>query len=184
MHPSTVDALLLRVLFVVVGTTMGVMGAQSSTFLLRSWHIWDASPITSALSSLGGAFIFGALWLFVAGVRPGMGSVVLSPMRRRVLVVAILLFVVTTGCILAVVSTIGVPLRLLHHITFSRMLGLALIAHGAGAIMLVELIRIVIPRTSHWSDRQHFTSVGVAWIVLSAMSTLYLWQAWPKLIRP
>jgi hypothetical protein len=184
MHTSAVDALLLRVLFVVLGTTMGVMGAQSLIFLLRSCHIWDAPPITSALSSLGGASIFGALWLFVARVGPGMEAVVLSPTRRRVLVIAILLFILTTGCILAIVSFMGVPSELLHQITFSRMLGLALIAHGAGATMLVELIRVVAPRTSHWSDRQHFTGVGVAWVLLSAMSALYLWQTWPKLTWP
>jgi hypothetical protein len=68
MHTSAVDALLSRVLFVVVGTTMGLMGAQSLIFLLRSWHLWDAPPITAALSSLGGAWVFGRLWLFVGGV--------------------------------------------------------------------------------------------------------------------
>jgi hypothetical protein len=183
MHRA-VDALLLRVLFVVLGTAMGVMGAQSLIFLLRRWHIWDAPPIASALSSLGGACIFGALWLFVAGVRPGMEAVVLSPTRRRVLVIAILLFILTTGRILAVVSFMGVPSELLHQTTFSRMLGLALIAHGAGATILVELIRVVTPRASHWSDRQHFTGVGVAWVLLSAVSALYLWQTWPKLTWP
>jgi len=163
---------------------MGVMGAQSLIFLLRSWHIWDAPPNTSALSSFGGACIFGALWLFVAGVGPGMKAVVLSPTRRRVLVIAILLFILTTGCILVVVSFGGVPSELLPQITFSRMLGLGLIAQGAGATMLVELIRIVALRTSHWSDRQHFAGVGVAWVLLSAVSILYLWQAWPKLTWP
>jgi len=184
MLTSAVDALLLRILFVVLGTTTGVLGAQSLILLLRSWHIWDAPPITSALSSLGGACIFGALCLFVAGVGPAMEAVVLSPTRRRVLIIAIVLFIVTTGCILAVVSFMRVPPELLHQLTFSRMLGLGLIAHGAGAAMLVEFIRIVSPRTSYWSDRQHFTGVGVAWVVLSAVSTLYLWQAWPKLTGP
>jgi len=178
MHTSAVDALLSRVLFVVVGTTMGLMGAQSLIFLLRSWHLWDAPPITAALSSLGGAWVFGRLWLFVGGV------VVLSPARRRALVIAMMLFMLTTGCILAVVSFMGVPSDLLHQITFSRMLGLGFIAHGASATMLVKLIRIVTPRTSSWSDRQHFTGVCVAWVLLSAVSTLYLWQAWPKLTGP
>lgn len=184
MRIRAVDALLLRVLFVVLGTTMGVVGAQSLLFLLRSRHIWDAPPIASALSSLGGACIFGSLWLLVAGVGPPMEAAVLSPTRRRVLVIAILLFILTTGCILAAVSFMGVPSELLQQITFSQMLGLGLIAHGASATMLVELIRIVTPRTSHWSDRQHFTGVGVAWVLLAAVSTLYLWQAWPKLTWP
>src|SRR2546427_1664818 len=57
---AALDAFLLRSAFIVIGATVGVLGAQSLIILLRTWHIWYPSPAESNIGSIGGACVFGA----------------------------------------------------------------------------------------------------------------------------
>jgi len=56
-----------------------------------------------------------------------------------------------------------------------------LVAHLISAVVTVELFRWVLPRSETWSDRRHFSIVGIVWLaffiagsmlVLAARTTL------------
>ena len=54
-------------------------------------------------------------------------------------------------------------LTALQQLKSPRKLGVMFITLGVAAVMMVEVARPTIRQTSRWSDRQHFTSVGVVW---------------------
>jgi len=177
---AALDAFLLRSAFISTGATVGVLGAQSLIILLRTWHIWYPPPAESNIASIGGACVLGAFWLLLAEVDPRQRTV-LTPARRKILIGALLLFVLIVGGLLAVIRLTTVSPELLRMVTFPRMLGALLVAQGVGAVILVEVIRIVFPRASRWSDRQHYAAICVGWTLCSAAGAGLLWRAWAKL---
>jgi len=181
---EAVDAILLRVLFIVTGVVLGAVTATSLVLTLRSWHILNVPPTVAALSSVGGACVFGAVWFLVerAGVRHA--AMVSSAPRRIALILAMALFVLVVGCIVVITTSVGVATTVLRKMTFPGMLGCMLIAHGAGSVIVAELLRATIARTARWSDRRHFAGVGVVWVMMSAAGTFFLWRAWQKLTWP
>jgi hypothetical protein len=179
------DAFLLRSVFVLLGATAGAVGAQALIVLARTWHIWSVPPAASAIASIGGAGLLGAFWFSLAGVGPGRDATVLTPVRRRILIVVLLVFPMIAGISLAIISRlITVSPELLRKMTFPGVLGFGLVAHGVAAVMLVEMLRITFPRTYGWSDRQHFAAIGVVWALCFAGSALLLRQAWARLTWP
>ncbi len=179
MHVKAGNALLVRLLMTLTGATLGAMAGASMVSLLRTWHIWSVSPTTSTLSSIGGACGFGALWWLLMRAGPSDQAILLSRARRHALIVAMALFMVTAGGLLVVITISA--LTALRQVTFPRMLGVMFIAHGAAAVMITEVARTIIRPTSRWSDRQHFTWVGVVWALLFASGAFLLWRVSSKL---
>jgi len=180
---AALDAFLLPSAFISIGATVGVLGAQSLIILLRTWHIWYLSPAESNIASIGGACVFGALWFLLAEVGPRQETE-LTPARRWILIGSLLLFVLIVGGLVAVISLTTVSPGLLRMVTFPRMLGALLVAHGVGAVILAEVIRLVFPRASRWSDRQHYAAICVGWTLCSTVGASLLWRTWTKLPWP
>ena len=174
------DAFLVRSGFVLAGAAIGAIGSQSVIVLLHTWRLLRISPAASALASIGGACVFGALWFSLARVGLGEHAIMLTPARRRILIVALPSFLITTGFGLAIVNLISVSPALLRKMTLPGILGVGLFVHGVGAVVLVEVTRIMFPRMDRWSDRQHFAAVGVVWASLSMAGAVLLWRAWTK----
>ena len=115
------DAFLLRSAFILIGATVGVIGAQSLVFLLRIRHIWYASPSASVVASIGGACIFGGVWLFLTEIGP-RPAVLLTQGRRRILIGALPLFLLSAGGLVAAISLTALSPRLLWTGIFPAML--------------------------------------------------------------
>jgi len=160
------------------------MTAAALVLTLRGWHIWHVSPTVAVLSSIVGACVFGVVWFLMEQAVVSSAAMVLSPARRWALLVAVALFVLLVGCIVAMTTSARVSTARLRTMTFSSILGCMLIAHGAGAVVVAELLRATIARTSRWSDRRHFAGVGVVWAMMSAPATYLLCRAWQKLVSP
>ena len=89
----------------------------------------------------------------------------LSPKRSWALAVA-----VPSSAALMVVTfaLMGGPGRLERLPVAPLLLFLLLVAHLLNAVVTVELFRRVLPRSEAWSDRRHFSIVGIAWLALFA----------------
>jgi hypothetical protein len=90
----------------------------------------------------------------------GIPETILSPLRRRMLLVALVLFIVTSGWIVAIGISPWVSAAVRRHMTFSGMLACLFIADGAGAVIVAELLRVTIARTARWTDRLHLPAWG------------------------
>ena len=65
----------------------------------------------------------------------------------------------------------GGPGRL-ERLPVAPLLLLLLVAHLLNAVVTVELFRRVLPRSEAWSDRRHFSIVGIAWLALFAAGSV------------
>jgi hypothetical protein len=74
--------------------------------------------------------------------------------------------------------------KLMQTMTFPGILGSMFLAHGAGAAIVVELMRQTIQRTSLRTDRQYLTGVGVLWSLFSGVGAVLLWREWQRLYWP
>lgn len=107
MRVKAADKVLVQGLFTLTGAALGAIAVAALVVVLRGWHIWHVPPITATLSSLGGAGIFGAFWLLLWRLGPSNEPTVLSPARRRALLLAMALFIVTAGCLVVSFTTAG-----------------------------------------------------------------------------
>jgi len=136
------------------------------------------------LASIGGACLFGILWSSLERFGVSGGRFEPSPSRRWALSSALLVFIVTMGWIVAMSTFSGVSAFVLRRMTFLGVAGFMALTHGAGAVIVTELVRTTFPRTARWSDRRHFAGVGLLWVVFSAAGAVLLWRVWRKLPRP
>ena len=88
MRVETVDTILARVLFIVTGVALGAVTAASLVLTLRSWHILNVPPTVAAISSVGGACVFGAVWFLVEREGVRNAAMAFSPSRRWALILA------------------------------------------------------------------------------------------------
>ena len=176
------DAPRLRLLFNVTGSGLGAMGGASLVVLLGS--LWSVPPIAASAASVGGACLFGILWSSLD--RFGVSSLEseLTQSRRWALSSALPVFIVTMGWIVAMTAFSGLSAFVLRRGTLLGVVGLMVLVHGAGAVLVTELARTMFARTAHWSDRRHFAAVGVLWMLFSATGALLLWRVWRKLGWP
>ena len=91
----------------------------------------------------------------------------MSPLRKRLLVVALVLAFLSQVLFWAGASdfirwVLGMPL--------SWLLPFQLINSAFSSIIIVELLRVVVLRWEQWNDRQHFWGVFYAWILVFVMS--------------
>src|SRR5262245_7854114 len=142
---------------------------------------WTTLPVAAALSTLCGAILYGLVSFYAARAGVGIPETILSPLRRRMLLVALVLFIVTSGWIVAIGISPWVSAAVRRHMTFSGMLACLFIVDGAGAVIVGELIRVTIARTARWPDRLHFAGVGVIWVTMFTFASYLLGRAWPKL---
>jgi len=61
----------------------------------------------------------------------------------------------------------GVPGRL-ERLPVVPLLLLLLVAHLLNAVVTVEIFRRVLPRSETWSDKRHFSIVGIVWLAFFA----------------
>jgi len=176
------DAQRLRLLFIVTGSGLGAVGGASLVVLLGS--LWSVPPAVAPVASIGGACLFGILWssLDRFGVSGGMFE--LSPSRRWALGSALLVFIVTMGSIVAMTTFSGVSAFVLRRMTVLGVVGFMALTHGAGAVIVTELVRTTFQRTARWSDRRHFAGVGLLWVAFSATGAVLLWRVWRKFPWP
>ena len=101
----------------------------------------------------------------------------LSPKRRRALAVAV---PSSAALMVATFALMRSPGRL-ELLPLAPLLLFLLVAHLISAVVTVELFRWVLPRSETWSDRRHFSIVGIVWLaffiagsmlVLAARTTL------------
>ena len=92
----------------------------------------------------------------------------LSPKRRWALAVAL---PSSAALMVATFALMGGPGRL-ERLPVAPLLLLLLVAHLLNAVVTVELFRRVLPRSEAWSDRRHFSIVGIAWLVLFAAGSV------------
>jgi hypothetical protein len=178
------DVSRLRLLFVVTGGALGALAAVSLVLWLRSRGIWAVPPIVAAVLSVGGAGLFGTVWLVVERLEVRDAGLVLSPARRRALSGAMLVFIVAVGALAAVTTFAGMSEVLFRRMTFPGVAGSMILAHGAALVIGAEFLRCTIARTSRWSDRRHFAGVALVWATLSMMGVLLLWREWRRLDWP
>jgi hypothetical protein len=162
-----------RLLFIGSGTAFGAM-----TGLALSW---TTLPAVATVSTLGGAILYGLVSSYAARTGTGIPETILSPLRRWMLLVALALFIVTSGSIVAIGISPWVSAAVRRHMTFSGMLACLFIADGAGAVIVAELLRATIARMAQWPDRMHFAGVGVIWVMMFTFASYFLARAWPKL---
>ena len=88
----------------------------------------------------------------------------LSPKRSRALAVAV---PSSAALMVATFALMGSPGRL-ERMPVAPLLLFLLVAHLLSAVVTVELFRRVLPRSETWSDKRHFSIVGIAWLALFA----------------
>jgi hypothetical protein len=176
------DAQRLRLLFIVTGSGLGAVGGASLVVLLGS--LWSVPPAVAPVASIGGACLFGILWSSLDRFGVSDGRFELSPSRRWALSSALLVFVVAMGWIVAMTTFSGVSASVLRRMTFLGVVGFMALTHGAGAVIVTELVRTTFARTARWSDRRHFAGAGLLWVAFSATGAVLLWRVWRKLPWP
>ncbi len=176
------DAQRLRLLFIVTGSGLGAIGGTSLILLLGS--LWSIPPIVAAVTSIGGACLFGILWSSLDRFGVSGRAVELSRSRRWALSSALLVFIVTMGWIVAMTTFSGLSAFVFRRMTFLGVVGFMVLAHGAGAVIATELVRTTFARTARRSDRRHFAGVGLLWLAFSATGAVLLWRVWRKLGWP
>src|SRR5437773_12388690 len=97
-------------------------------------------------------------------VSPARTGVRLSPKRRRALAVAV---PSSAALMVATFALVRSPGRL-ERLPVAPLLLFVLVAHLINAVVTVELFRRVLPRSETWSDRRHFSIVGIVWLALFA----------------
>jgi hypothetical protein len=175
------DAQRQRLLFIVTGSGLGAIGGASLVVLLRSPDSPDMPPVWAAVSSLCGACLFGILWAFLPRFGLNRPELAMSPPRRWALSSALLVFIVTVGWIVAMTTFAGVSALALRRMSLLSVAGFMVLAHGASAVIVTELVRTTFARTAGWSDRRHFAGVGLLWMLFSTTGVLLLWRMWRKL---
>jgi hypothetical protein len=91
-------------------------------------------------------------------------TVRLSPKRKWALAVAV------PSAVALMVATFARMESLLSLAVRSPALVLLVLAvnYLLGAVVMVELVRGVFPRSEAWSDRRHFSIVGIVWLAFFA----------------
>ncbi len=107
---------------------------------------------------LGGLFAYG-FWALMRERLP-----LISKARGALLLVCgpyVLL-----GWLLPVLFTDGRPLMFVLALPPASLAAWVVLTSGAGSVVIVELLRAGQLSKSSWSDRTHFSVVGVTWLVL------------------
>lgn len=50
--------------------------------------------------------------------------------------------------------------------------GIQLVGAASGAVITIEMLRLVIPATRDWSEKWHFSAVGIAGFIFAIISVL------------
>jgi hypothetical protein len=171
-----------RLLFVVTGSGLGAAGGASLVVLLGS--LWSVPPAVALVAPIGGACLFGILWSSLDRFGVSRRGSELTRSRRWALSIALPVFIVTMGWIVAMTAFSDLSVFVLRRSTLLGIVGFMLLVHGAGVVIVTELARATFAWTTRWSDRRHFAGVGVLWMLFSATGALLLWRAWRKLGWP
>ena len=54
--------------------------------------------------------------------------------------------------------------------------GIQLAGAASGAVITIEMLRLVIPATQYWSEKYHFGAVGIACLIFFIISALGMYQ--------